>query len=70
MKKPLEVYISKGFFTLVVVPAGLEPATYGLENRCSIQLSYGTILSNNILLIWSAKIKNKIIIPIIIILAF
>jgi len=33
-------------------------------------LSYGTILSNNILLIWSAKIKNKIIIPIIIILAF
>jgi hypothetical protein len=24
-----------------VIPAGLEPATYGLENRCSIQLSYG-----------------------------
>lgn len=70
MKKPLEVYISKGFFVLVVVPAGLEPATYGLENRCSIQLSYGTILSKYNLLKWSAKIKNKIIIPIIIILAF
>jgi hypothetical protein len=25
----------------VVTPPGLEPGTYGLENRCSILLSYG-----------------------------
>jgi len=24
----------------LVIQAGLEPATYGLEDRCSIQLSY------------------------------
>ena len=25
-------------------PAGLEPATLGLEGRCSIQMSYGRII--------------------------
>ena len=27
-------------------PAGVEPATYGLEGRCSIQLSYEDIVEN------------------------
>lgn len=32
----------------VVRPAGIEPATHGLENRCSIQLSYGRKIFENI----------------------
>ena len=28
----------------MVRPAGLEPATLGLEGRCSIQMSYGRIV--------------------------
>ena len=39
-KKPANILTILGVELQVVRPAGLEPATYGLEIRCSIRLSY------------------------------
>jgi hypothetical protein len=33
--------------SIMVIPFGFEPKAYGLENRCSIQLSYGINMLND-----------------------
>ncbi len=47
-------------YSVFVVPAGLEPAAHGLENRCSIQLSYGTISLNCLPIFGDANKRKKL----------
>ena len=35
----------QGFLRKKVIPSGFEPETHSLEGCCSIQLSYGTMLT-------------------------
>ncbi len=32
----------------MAIPVGVEPTTYEVEARCSIQLSYGTVIVTNL----------------------
>jgi hypothetical protein len=45
VKKPPHASAYGGYY--FIRPAGIEPATNGLEIRCSIQLSYGRIFQRN-----------------------
>jgi hypothetical protein len=52
----VEVAKNLEFHTLVVTRIGFEPMTYGLEGRCSIQLSYRAKLAS---LFWFPQVIEK-----------
>ena len=45
---------------LIVIPLRFERRTHALEGRCSIQLSYGTILICGAKVVYFFKITNNV----------
>ncbi len=39
-------FVDADLFSKAVIPTGFEPVTHSLEDCCSIQLSYGTIVTD------------------------
>src|SRR5438874_11990005 len=54
-KKEPKIWLNPKNPRRLAVPEGVEPPTFGLGNRCSIRLSYGTALISQANLSWGSN---------------